>query len=116
MKTICIMCPVGCEITVNKTGTDTTVTGNACARGKDYGIKEFTKPERMLTTIVPLLNGKGTISLKTDQTIDKRLIKAALMEISQTKPATKIKPGDVFLKNILNTGVNIVVTCINQEK
>ena len=116
MKTICIMCPVGCEIAVNKTGSDITVTGNACARGKDYGIKELTKPERMLTTIVPLPNGKGTISLKTERSIDKRLIKAALIEINQTKPNAKAKPGDVFLKNILNTNVNIVVTCINQEK
>jgi len=114
MKTICIMCPIGCELNITKTTKDIKVTGNACIRGQDYGVTEYTNPKRMITTIIPYPKHGGTISLKTSESVDKNLITDILKIISRTTPPSKVKPGDIFIKNVLDTGVNILVTCINK--
>ncbi len=49
---ICIICPRGCHLTVDKTAADITVTGNACPRGAAYGKKEVTSPARVITSTV----------------------------------------------------------------
>ncbi|MCL2540044.1 MAG: DUF1667 domain-containing protein [Firmicutes bacterium] len=116
MKTICIVCPVGCELNIKKADRQITVTGHECIRGRDYGVKEYTAPERIVTTIVPLPDGQGTAALKTDKAIDKRLVKDALLEISRAQVSPVLKPGYIFIKNLLGTGANVVVTCINKEK
>ena len=47
---ICIVCPVGCHISVN---TETyEVKGNACPRGAVYGKEELTAPKRVVTSTV----------------------------------------------------------------
>ena len=47
---ICIVCPVGCHLTVDEETLE--VTGNRCPRGAKYGKKELTNPTRMLTSTV----------------------------------------------------------------
>ena len=38
----CIACPLGCVITVALEGkTVVSVTGNTCARGREYAINDF---------------------------------------------------------------------------
>ncbi|NCB48183.1 MAG: DUF1667 domain-containing protein [Clostridia bacterium] len=111
MELTCIMCPVGCTLKVEKNGEDIIVTGNACPRGAEYGAKEITAPERIVTTVKNYKN--GTICLKTDRPIPKKLIDEILREIARKKVPEKIYIGDIFIKNILNTKSNIVVTEIN---
>lgn len=51
----CVNCPRGCELCVEHTGgTDIKVTGNRCARGREFGISEVLMPMRFLTTTVAL--------------------------------------------------------------
>ena len=47
----CIMCPMGCEMTVTiENGAVTNVTGNTCPRGAKYANDEVTAiEEKMLT-------------------------------------------------------------------
>lgn len=112
MELTCIMCPVGCTLKVTKQKNgEITVTGNSCPRGHEYGIKEVTSPERIVTTVKKYK--AGTISLKTEKPIPKSLVDSCLIEISKTNADQELKVGDVFLKNILNTGVNIIVTSLN---
>lgn len=112
MKMICIMCPVGCELEVIKTKDKVTVTGNACPRGVIFGEKEITNPERMVTTIKQYKT--GTISLKTSNPVSKKLVAGVLKEIKNTKPPENIKTGDVYIKNVLQTGQDVIVTGINK--
>ena len=37
MKTVCIMCPMGCELTIEKVKGEIKVSGNTCLRGETYG-------------------------------------------------------------------------------
>lgn len=43
---ICICCPMGCRMTVEKTADGYSVTGNTCPRGKKYAVEEMTAPDR----------------------------------------------------------------------
>ena len=54
----CIMCPMGCEMTVTlESGKFVSVTGNTCPRGAKYAETEVTDPRRMLTTTVRIRGG-----------------------------------------------------------
>ena len=54
----CIMCPLGCEMTVTiEDGAVTSVTGNTCPRGPKYAHDEVVAPRRMLTSTVQVKGG-----------------------------------------------------------
>ena len=54
---ICIMCPMGCNLTVTKNGDDITVTGNNCQRGVIFAKEELTCPKRIVTSSVKTEQG-----------------------------------------------------------
>ena len=56
-KFICVVCPRGCELTVDNDLYTPTVTGNACTRGRDYALSEYTNPVRVLTFNVRVAGG-----------------------------------------------------------
>lgn len=112
MELTCIMCPVGCTLKVEKDKSGKiVVSGNNCPRGAIYGEKEVTSPERMITTIKKYKT--GTISLKLDRPISKKLIEKCLKEIARCKEPENIKVGGELLHNVCNSGCNVVVTNIN---
>ena len=53
----CIMCPLGCQLTVLKDGDNITVTGNNCKRGEVFGKEEVTCPMRIVTSSVKTEKG-----------------------------------------------------------
>ncbi len=111
MELTCIMCPVGCTLTVTKKGNDIIVTGNSCPRGHEYGIKETTAPERIVTTVKSYKN--GTICLKTSCPVPKGKVDDVLRAIKKEPSPQRIKVGDIFISNILGLNSDIVVTEVN---
>lgn len=109
----CIMCPVGCSLTVTKDGNQTTVAGNSCPRGYEYGLKEVTSPERIVTSVLKYRG--GTITIKTDRPIPKDMVDKCLKFLSKITLTNKIKTGDVIVKNVLGTSSNIVLTSVNLD-
>lgn len=108
----CIRCPLGCALTAAVADDGTiTVTGNTCPRGAEYARNELTNPRRMVTSTVRVAGKKNLmISVKTATDIPKDKIRAcveALREIEATPP---IHIGDVILKDVAATGVDIVAT------
>ncbi|MBE5734923.1 MAG: DUF1667 domain-containing protein [Clostridiales bacterium] len=108
MKLICIMCPMGCELTVTKEKNgDVKVSGNTCIRGEVYGKEEVTAPKRMLTALVK--TDMGVLPVKTTKPIPKSMVFAVNDEIGKLR-LKKAKSGDKIIKNVLNTGADIIVT------
>ncbi len=109
---ICINCPMGCHLEVDDSDKENIIVkGNTCPRGKTYGINEVLHPKRMVTSSVYVLNGKNpVVSCKTKDAIPKELIFDSLNVLKETKVEAPVKIGDVLVKNILNTGVDIVAT------
>jgi len=111
---ICIVCPVGCRMTITVDDTKECgfhVEGNKCKRGIDYGIKELTNPMRILTTTVKIKGARfRRLPVKTDGLILKNLIFECMKLINSIEVSSPVKNGEILLKNIMDTGVNIVST------
>ncbi|WP_426349215.1 DUF1667 domain-containing protein [Alloiococcus sp. CFN-8] len=109
---VCIRCPIGCnlEVTLDK-GKDPIVTGYGCKRGIEYGSKECTNPTRIVTSIIPVLNGEiSMVPVKTNGDIPKGLIKDCIKALKGIELTAPVKIGDVVIKNFAGTGVDIVAT------
>ena len=108
----CIVCPMGCALTVEtENGSVTSVAGNTCKRGESYARQECTHPERMLCTTVKVKSGRlPVVPVKSASPVPKELLFACMQEINQITVQAPVKIGDVVLKNILNTGIDIVAT------
>lgn len=106
---ICIVCPVGCHLTVDEETLE--VTGNRCPRGAKYGKKELTNPTRMLTSTVKTnATLQRRVSVKTSDEIPKGKIFEIIDELNAIEAQVPVKSGDILLKNVLDTGVDIVAT------
>lgn len=104
----CIMCPVGCTLTVEKKGEEFIVSGNGCIRGQRYGVSEVTNPTRMVTSLVKTKN--GICSVKTSNLVPKDKVFDVLSEIEKLRPKS-VKFGDVLIKNVCGLeNVDVVVT------
>ena len=97
MKTVCIMCPVGCELTITKTNGNIKVTGNNCVRGQNYGVSEVTNPMRVVTALIK--TSLGVLPVKTTTMVPKNKIKDVLAEIEKVN-LKKAKAGDIVIRNV----------------
>lgn len=103
----CIMCPLGCSLTVEKTKNETKVSGNNCIRGEQFAKEEISSPKRIITSLIR--TEKGVTSVKTSCPIPKNMIFDVMKEIDKVH-VKSAKIGDVVIKNVLNTDADIVVT------
>ena len=109
MKTICIMCPLGCALNVEERDGEVFVSCNTCKKGETYGKDELLHPKRMVTTLIRCLDGKY-VPVKTSQPIPKEKIFNVLREIKKTVIGSNPKIGSITIENILNLSVDILVT------
>ncbi len=109
---ICIGCPVGCLITVNKNEDGTlTITGNTCKKGEAYARNEVTAPVRAVTSIIKVKGGSGrVVPVKTAGEIPKGKIGQCLDEIEAVTVDAPVKAGDVLIQNVAGTTVSVVAT------
>ena len=107
----CVSCPVGCRLKVTVEGGEVTgVTGNSCNRGIAYAKQESVAPKRMVTAVVKLQNRAMPLSLKTESPIPKERIFDCMQEIHSLRLDAPVKMGQVILRDVCHTGVNIVAT------
>ena len=108
----CIGCPMGCALVVELDGKKVvSVKGNSCKIGENYGKKECTNPTRVVTSSVLVTGGESEIlSVKTESDIPKSMIYDCIGALKNVVVKAPIHIGDVVLKNVLNTGVNIIAT------
>ena len=108
----CICCPLGCNITVELIeGTIHSVTGNRCNRGDIYVRKELVSPTRIVTSSVRISNRASTmLSVKTASDIPKDKIFACMDAIKDLQFSAPVSIGDIVLKNVADTGVDLVAT------
>ncbi|MDI6916201.1 MAG: DUF1667 domain-containing protein [Thermoplasmatales archaeon] len=111
-KTICIICPIGCRMQVKMHGKQIEIIeGNKCKKGAEYAQEEVLNPRRVLTSSVLILGGElPIVSVKTLAPIPKEKVFDALAEIKRTVVNAPVRSGDVIIKNVADTGINIVAT------
>lgn len=111
---VCIVCPLGCKLKVIKDDTAETgyfVEGNKCFRGADYGVKELTNPTRVLTSTVIISDAPlKRLPVRTSGAIPKHLTKQVIELINKVEVKAPIEVGQVIIKNILDTGIDVVAS------
>ena len=109
---ICIGCPMGCPLTVEMNGTEVvSVTGNTCPRGDAYARKEVTNPTRIVTSTVKVEGGKvDMVAVKTKEDIPKGKIFECVKALKGITVKAPVHIGDVILKDVAGTGVDIIAT------
>ena len=108
----CVACPLGCLITVEYEGSEViSVKGNTCKRGDAYARTEITNPVRSIHSTVKVNGGEHpVVPCKTSGPIPKSAIFDVMKEINKVTVDAPVKIGQVFIKNVRNTGVDIVAT------
>lgn len=122
---ICIGCPMGCNLTVtsdkdipesselvpSEFRDSLTVTGNTCPKGDDYARKEVTDPRRVVTSTVRVKGGNlPEASVKTAGDIPKGRIMDCMKSLKDVELEAPVTIGQVILRNVCDTGVDIVAT------
>lgn len=109
---VCIGCPMGCQLQVKLEGDKVVeVTGNTCKKGAEYGEKECTNPTRIVTSSVYVEDGTiDVVPVKTESDVPKGKIFDCVKELKGIVVKAPINIGDVVVKNIAGTGVNIIAT------
>lgn len=104
----CIICPMGCSITVKMEGRNITeISGNTCKRGAAYAEAEISHPERTLTTTMRCTDGR-MLSVKTDRPIPKARMLDCMQLINGHTVTPPVSIGDILMEDAF--GSNIVAT------
>lgn len=104
-KLTCIVCPLGCEITVQLAeGKPLNITGNTCPRGAEYAQNECTNPQRTVTSTVRCSDG-SLLSVKTDRPIPKDKVNACMQKINGAVATLPVAIGDVILSDIFGSAI-----------
>ena len=109
---ICVICPTSCHIKVTGDGKNVDeVSGYVCKRGLEYATNEYSAPVRTLTTTV---KAEGytcpIIAVRSNKPMPKDKIFEAMDIIQNVVATAPFYVGKVVVENILDTGVDIVLT------
>ncbi len=112
---ICIVCPKGCELKISAASDSevkaSAVTGNQCKRGASYAVDEWLNPVRMLTTTVRLAGGTQSLApVKSSRPLPKAMLFDCMAVVNASAAKAPLKVGDIIIKNILGTGIDIIST------
>lgn len=115
LETTCIVCPIGCNLKIEKVDNEIKVSGNLCPRGEAYGKSEITNPTRIVTCSI--INKSKIYYVKTTQPVPKNMIFEIIKEIKKIPVENKkFNIGEIVCKNILNTNSDVVVTGFHNLK
>ncbi len=106
----CTVCPQGCAIKALMDGDKIAeLAGYRCKRGETYARAELTDPRRTLTTTMRVAGG-GLVSVKSQTPLPKNKLRDCMAVINAAQATAPVEIGDVLIKDILGTGVDIVAT------
>lgn len=109
----CIICPNGCDITAyfDADGNLEKTEGQLCKRGVDYVKQELTDPRRNIASSVIVRGGDLPIaSVRLTNVIPKDRIFDVMAEINKVVLDAPVKIGQVAIPNVLDLGVDVIVT------
>ncbi len=111
-KVTCIVCPIGCKIKIRTDGRQFEVCdGHKCKRGIEYAMSEALDPRRMLTSSILVNEGEWPlVSVKSSKTVPKNMIFDVLKEIKKSSITAPVKLGQIIIKNVAGTKIDIIAT------
>jgi CxxC motif-containing protein len=112
----CITCPMGCRLSVDRSGGgEISVSGNRCPRGAAYAREELLAPKRTVTATCRAAGG-GTASgarripCRTSAPFPKDRVDQLLGEIYALEAALPVERGGVLIRDALGLGIDVIAT------
>jgi len=111
-KITCIQCPLGCQLEIEVQGKDDIkLKGNKCQKGIEYGRQEVLLPVRVLTTTIKTENpDEPLLPVRSDKPIPRDKLAESMKVIAGYTVSGKTKINDTIIRDILNTGANIIAS------
>ena len=108
----CIVCPIGCKIRVRSDGKKVDIlSGYRCKKAIEYARNEALDPRRMLTTSVLVNEGEWPlVSVKSSKPVPKDKLFSFLEEVKKISINAPVKKGEIILKNVADTDIDIIAT------
>jgi CxxC motif-containing protein len=103
---------MGCNVEVwfNELKTPTHVVGGTCEQGRQYALQEAIEPLRLVTSYVCVEGNLQPLSVKTSVPVAKNKIFEVLGAIRSLKLTTPISVGEVLIKDVCQTGADVIAT------
>lgn len=109
MKLVCINCPRGCHLNVEKVDDKIIVEGNGCPRGETYAINELTNPLRVITTTIDIESKKYVrLPVISSSALPKGRMMDVMKALKDVCVKAPINRGDVIVKDVLGLNVDII--------
>ncbi|WP_102399009.1 DUF1667 domain-containing protein [Haloimpatiens massiliensis] len=110
-KLVCIVCPNGCNLTIEGDKNNWVVSGNKCKRGEAFAINELTNPMRTIcTTVKTNFKNVPVLPVRVSSDIPKDMIFKVMEEINKVIIMSPIGRGDVVIKDVLGLKVDVIAT------
>ena len=111
-KFLCVSCPFGCSLTAeHEGGRLIAVSGNVCPMGERYAASEVSAPVRPFTSTVRVEGGTlPRCPVRSRSPLPLSLIFAVKREIDKIVVTPPIEIGRTIIKNVLETGVDIIAS------
>lgn len=108
----CILCPNGCEITVEHEGKEfRSCTGNLCPNGEKYVRQELTDPRRTIASSVLVEGGElPLVSVRLTAPVPRDRIFDVMEKIRALRVKAPVQAGTVLEENILGLGSDLIAT------
>lgn len=108
---ICIVCPNGCNLEIEKDGEKLVVKNNKCKRGITFATEEMTNPTRSVTsTCATIYPDIPVVPVRTKGDIPKDKIFDLINLINTITIDRPYSTGEVLYPNVLGTGIDLIVT------
>ena len=109
---ICIVCPIGCPMTIARSGSgDISVEGNRCRRGLSYAEEEFSNPRRVVTATVSLRGGPSPrLPVRSSSPVPVDRVAAFLAGVHRLPRDPPVRRGEWACENLADTGVDLLAS------
>jgi CxxC motif-containing protein len=110
-KLICITCPKGCTLEVERDGDTVVKVEQGCKRGHEYAKRELIDPRRMVSSTVKISGGvHPLLPVYTADAFPKPRIPELMAALRALKINAPVRMNEVILEDALKTGINILAS------
>ena len=110
-KLICITCPKGCTLEVQRNGDTVLKVEQGCKRGHEYAQRELVDPRRMISSTVKITGGEHPLlPVYTADAFPKPRIPELMAALRKLDVKAPIRMNQVVLADALGTGINILAS------
>ncbi len=111
MELVCIVCPNGCVMNVEKAASDIVVIGNKCKKGIEFAIAEITCPMRTISsTVATVFPDYPVIPVRVSAEIPKDRIFDVMREINKVELDKRLDENEIVIENVCGLSVDIITT------